>query len=707
MYERDGKRLERSVALLYLGQAYQALGHVTKAMRHFETSLALARAAGHQAQIAAGLESLGNAYVITGPADMAEQHLQQALDLAVALEDAGLAASIEHHRGNLWTSQVQPQAALAAYMKSIDLARQAGQPALAAQAQTNAAAATLQAGQYEDAVSRFDEALQQMQNLAPTYYTAHGLNKIGLAYSDLRRHLPQRQDALLMRAFEAFNAAASAARTIGDRRAISYAWGYLGQLYESEHRYAEALQLTRRAMTAAQQVQAPESLYRWQWQAGRLLHALDQLPNALDVYRHAVATVQSIRQELSHSYGKPPTPFRRSTGRLYFEFVDLLLQRAATLREQARIKAYLNEARNTVEQFKAAELQDYFRDDCVDAARSQVTSLDVVSKTAIVVYPILLPDRIELLVSLPSGLQRFVTPVSAQRVTQEIRDLRTKLEKRTTWGFLPHAQQLYDWLIRPLEPALRGIALETLVFVPDGPLRTIPMAALHDGQHFLIRKYAIAVTPGLDLTDPRPLQRTKAKVLAMGLTKAVQGFPSLPYVENELQTVKNLYASDTMLDEAFRVASMERELRNEPFTILHIASHGQFSSDVKQTFLLTFDDKLTMDRLDQLVGLFQFRDDPLELLTLSACQTAAGDDRAALGLAGIAIKAGARSALATLWFVNDASSAALVSEFYRQLQETVVSRARALQQAQLKLLDNPLYEHPVYWSPFLLINNWL
>ncbi len=511
----------------------------------------------------------------------------------------------------------------------------------------------------------------------------------------------------MRRALDAFNAARVVAQTIDDMRALSYTWGYLGQLYESEQRYAEALELTRRAVVAAQRVQAPESLYRWQWQVGRLLYTQGQLQEGLETYRRAVATAQSIRHELPHNYGKPPASFRLTTGRLYVEFVDLLLQRAATLPEQAQITAYLKEARRTIEQVKAAELQDYFRDDCVDAARSQVTSLDAVSKTAIVVYPILLPNRIELLVSLPNGLLRLDVPVSTQRVTEEIRKLRVKLEKRATWAFLPHAQQLYDWLIRPLEPALSTIELETLVFVPDGPLRTLPMAALHDGEQFLIRKYAIAITPGLDLTDPRPLQRGKAKVLAVGLTQPVQGFPSLPFVENELQAVQNLYAGDTMLNEAFRVPNMERELRKEPFTIVHIASHGQFSSDVKETFLLTFDDKLTMDNLDELVGSFQFRDNPLELLTLSACQTAAGDDRAALGLAGIAIKAGARSALATLWFINDESSTILVSEFYRQLQETAVSRAAALQRAQLKLLDNPLYEHPVYWSPFLLINNWL
>ena len=385
----------------------------------------------------------------------------------------------------------------------------------------------------------------------------------------------------------------------------------------------------------------------------------------------------------------------------------MLLQRAPGLTDEAEAKRYLEEARDTVERFKAAELEDYFQDDCVEAARNNVTSLDVVSKTAIVVYPIQLPNRLELLVSLPTGLKQVTVPVTAEVLEKEVRTFRRKLEKRTTWEFLPHAQQLYTWLIRPLEADLQAFDLKTMVFVPDGPLRTIPMAALHDGKEFLIRKYATATTPGLDLTDPRPLQRTRARVLAVGITEAVQGFPELPHVQRELQTLNQLYDGDTLLNHAFKMSRVEQELRDHPFTILHIASHGQFSDEVEKTFLLTFDDKLTMDRLDQLVGLFRFRDDPLELLTLSACQTAAGDDRAALGLAGIAIKAGARSALATLWFINDRASADLVAEFYRELNGAEVSRAIALQRAQLKLLDNPIYEHPGYWAPFLLLNNWL
>ena len=155
------------------------------------------------------------------------------------------------------------------------------------------------------------------------------------------------------------------------------------------------------------------------------------------------------------------------------------------------------------------------------------------------------------------------------------------------------------------------------------------------------------------------------------------------------------------------IARLEKELKEGQFSIVHIASHGEFRNDVKKTFVLTFDDKLTMDRLDEFVGLLRFRDEPLGLLTLSACETAAGDDRAALGLAGVAIKAGARSALATLWFINDQASSDLVAEFYRQFQDPSVSKAAALQRAQLKMIGSPVYRHPAYWAAFLLLNNWL
>ena len=198
------------------------------------------------------------------------------------------------------------------------------------------------------------------------------------------------------------------------------------------------------------------------------------------------------------------------------------------------------------------------------------------------------------------------------------------------------------------------------------------------------------------------------RALPMGPSAGPDQNDPSPFVRTEeVASIEQLYKSDQLINNDFQVPRLERELRDGRYGVLHIATHGKFSTDANDSFLLTFDGKLTMQALDQLVGLFRFRQEPLELLTLSACQTGIGDDRAALGLAGVALKAGARSALATLWFINDDASATLISEFYRQLRNPSLSKAVALQRAQLKLLSDRIYEHPAYWSPFLLLNNWL
>jgi len=182
----------------------------------------------------------------------------------------------------------------------------------------------------------------------------------------------------------------------------------------------------------------------------------------------------------------------------------------------------------------------------------------------------------------------------------------------------------------------------------------------------------------------------------------------LEFVPDELKSIQPLYRSQVMLNEQFTLNDLKQQLEDEQYSIVHIASHGQFDRDVRKTFVLTFDNKVTLNGLESLIRPSQYRGKPVELLVLSACQTAAGDDRAALGLAGVAVKAGARSALATLWFVNDESTAAVVSEVYTQLRRTpAVSKAHALQAAQIKLLNDRRYRHPCYWSPYLLIGNWL
>jgi len=707
LYGEQGKIAEQIDALIKASAAYQAVGQYEDARTTLESALPLAKKSGERAYISLVLAALGNLYIASGPAGTANDYLTEALALAREEKNIPLSAFILNNIGNLRSSEGKYSAALGAYRESVELASQVSNLLLAGTAMVNAAIVSTRDGKYQESETLLDTALKRLQNVELSQEKLYALINLGVAYDALRTHLPKSNQALLLKAFDVFNQAGKLAESGGNRRAASYAFGHLSALYYDERRYEEALELANRAGFAAQQINALESLYRWQWQAGRSLRALGRFEEAIGAYRRAVSTVQAIRPELLASFGQQHASFRESVGQVYFELVDLLLQRARSVQEPEETKAALVEAREIVESFKVAELRDYFRDDCVDTALSKVTNLDEVAKTAAIVYPILLPDRIELLVTLPTALKRFSVPVGLSQLTEEVRAFRRKLEKRTTREYLPHAQKLFAWLIRPMEADLDSSKIDTLVFVPDGPLRTIPMAALHDGKQFLIAKYAVATTPGLRLTDPHPIDREKAKVLIVGVSEPVQGFAPLPYVSEEIRAVQTLFESKILTNEKVVVSNLEADLQDKELTILHLASHGQFAGDVDKTFILTFNDKLTMDRLERLVGVFKFRDVPLELITLSACETAAGDDRAALGLAGIAVKAGARSALATLWFINDEATSNLVVEFYRQLQNPSVSRATALRRAQLQLLNDRRYTHPGYWSPFLLINNWL
>lgn len=706
LFEKEGKSNKQRETLVLIAQAYQYIGQYNEALKSLKSALILAEKSGDRTQIASVLGSLGNLHITLGPPDRAFQYLNEGLSMANELGNSGLSATILNNLGNLFITQKKYDEALSAYLESMTLAKKSNNGLLVTRALTNAAMTSKDNGKYKESKDFLDRAMEETRKLDPSNDKAYGLINIGLTYGHLRPYLPENNDLPLLSS-QAFNDAVTVAEAIGDLRSLSYACGYLGTLSEDEKHYQEALKFTRRAVLLAQQVNAPESLYLWQWQTGRLLKVIGKTEEAISAFRNCIYTLQSIRHEISTCYGSPQISYREFVEPIYFGFVDMLLQQTASMQKREQVEPYLLEAREAVELLKVAELRDYFQDECMGAARLRITKLDIVSKTAVVIYPIVLSDRTDLLLSLPTGLKKFSIPIGADTLTQEIRKFRQRLEKRTTREYLPHAQKLYEWLIRPLEPDLKSLTTDTLVFVPDGPLRSIPMAALHDGKQFLINKYAIAITPGLNLTDPRPVKRENVKVLSAGLTDSVQGFPPLPDISNELKAIQGLYGGTSLLNRNFLIANLEKELKNKQVTIMHIASHGWFEGDVKKSFLLTFDDKLTMGQLEQYVGLFKFREDPLELLTLSACETAVSDDRAALGLAGIAVKAGAKSALATLWHINDQASSDLVEEFYRQLHDPLVSRAIALKRAQLKLLNNRIYEHPGYWSPFLLINNWL
>ena len=492
------------------------------------------------------------------------------------------------------------------------------------------------------------------------------------------------------------------AEKLNDDRAKSYVLGELGHYYEQQQQWRQASASTQQAIILAQNSRATDIVANWYWQLGRILKAQERTEEAIAAYQQAVDTLQSLRQDLVTISPDVRFDYRDEVEPVYRQLVQLLLQDVDSLPNKTK-QEHLMRSRSAIESLQLAELENYFREACVVYQPKAIESID---PQAAVIYPILLDDRLEVILSLPDRpLQHYGNSLTSVRREQIFRDINQTLNPVFLPNeILPPAQQLYDWLIRPAKASLKQQGIRTLVFVLDDLLRSIPMSVLHDGENYLIQQYDIALTPSLQLLASTN-SAVKFNTLTGGLTVARQGFSALPEVKQELKQINDLVSSKVLIDDRFTRSDVQTQIEREPFNTIHLATHGQFSSDADNTFLLTWADKINVKDLGSLL---QQKDsnNPIELLVLSACETAQGDNRAALGMAGVAVRSGARTTVATLWAVRDDSTALLMSEFYRGLIQDGLTKANALRRAQLALLKNPKYAHPYYWSPFVSIGNW-
>jgi CHAT domain-containing protein len=493
------------------------------------------------------------------------------------------------------------------------------------------------------------------------------------------------------------------AQKIDYQQAKSYSLGLQGKVKEELQDWQNAEQYTQQALVLAQNLNKPEIAYLWEWQLGRIYQALENRPQAIAHYYQAVELLKSLSQDLVAIDPDVQYSFRDSVEPVYRELVSLLV---TTDSGEEITQANLTEAREVIESFQLAELTNFFREACLE---TQNTKIDTIDRQAAVIYPIILRDRLEVILSLPNQpLKHYQSLISQADLEKILEQFRQSIVVRSRRNFYQPAQQLYDLLIRPALQDLTSNKIKTLVFVPDGALRNIPWGALYDGQQYLIEDYSVAITPGLQLLAPRPLEQVELKTIAAGLTKSRQGFSALNYVDSELKQVTNKVNSVVLLNQNFTAKAFQQEIQFSDYPVVHIATHGQFSSSIEDTFLLAWDSRININQLDNIL---QTRNPnqarAIELLVLSACETATGDKRAALGLAGIAVRAGARSTLATLWSVNDRSTSELMNNFYHQLVDNQLPKAEAVRQAQLSLLHNRWYKHPFYWASYVLLGNWL
>ncbi|EDN70997.1 TPR repeat containing protein [Beggiatoa sp. PS] len=727
-------------AQLKLAMSYHALGFHDKALHILlKKATPIAKSLKETVLLIQIKMALSDVYLTLHQRKEAKEFLNTAEDMAKKMGKLQLLASIFNKRGNLLMMSTQIDEAMLMYQKSLELAKKYSENLLIAKVMLNQTLAIPVRSDIDDtsAIDELENTLNVIQTLPASHFKSFGL----IALSQIPKHLEeeafefddiQREKSQNM-VFQTLKAAQESAKQTGDDRALSYALGFLGQLYEQAYqddqvqRYKnDAILLTRQAIFYAQQTgnvtsivpknacntsqQAPtpmpEITYRWYWQLARLLTVQKNQDEAIKQYQLAVNHFTSVRSRLRDTgYRYTPYQFEEKFAPLYLEFIELLFQKVKDGKNQ---QSDLQKVRDAIELLKEDEIKDYFQLDCIGKSEQSVKKLP--PHTA-VFYLLFLKQELKLLLNLPNGLKLIDVPISVSKIKAQAKDFRGNIiNKENQENLLEESTQLYNSLIKPIEAKLTEHQIKTLIIVPDGVLRTIPFAALHDGKQFLIdKKYALVIAQGMDLINTQAPDWEPSKILLNGVSEAVQGFDPLPNVKEELKNIQAIYphTHSKFLDNLFTESTFKKQLLKKAYNIVHIASHASFKDKPEQTFLLTHDGKVSLDQLEKFIK-SKNADLPLELITLSACDTAKGGDKAALGLAGITLKAGAKSALASLWQVDDKSTAELGAEFYRQLKlNQGITKAQALQKAQLKVIKMKEYQHPYYWAAFILIGNWL
>ena len=402
----------------------------------------------------------------------------------------------------------------------------------------------------------------------------------------------------------------------------------------------------------------------------------------------------------------------------------------------------------TIENKWENDYEDYFQRDFSSSSQSakQIAQhlTDIREKTDInpaVVWAIPQADFLRLLLITPDGqfVIKQIRGANRERLTQRIEEFEKALvrfenqedgdrRKKMFFEYLPSARILYQWLFKPLDPVLEAEKIDTLLLCTGPNLRSLPFAALHDGEKFVIEKYQIARIPAFNLTDITYEADSEKDILAMGASEFSEDDP-LAGVEVELNTiVPKLWSGRKIMNQQFTIKNFQQAHQQGNFDVIHIASHAKFNAGSPEDSYIQFSDrKLTLEEFADL-GLEL---PPVDLLVLSACETALGNESAEFGFAGLAMQAGVKSALASLWSVGDVGTVMLMSEFYSQLKFTTI-KAEALRKAQMKMLQRKVFvegttirglavevnlpdtmsqteprdfSHPCYWAGFTIIGS--
>ena len=763
-------------ALGNLGGSYYYLGNYAKAIEYYKQQLVISREIQYWKGERDALGNLGNIYLSLGSHPQSIEYHKQELAISREVQDRQGEGQALNKLGNVYGSLGDSAKVNEYYRQSLAIAREIQDRKGEGIALNNLGTSSQKLKNYPQAMSYFEQFLAISREFKDRRAEGVALGNLGTAYAGLENY---------DKAIEYMEQYLAIARETKTREHEGNALSNLGEILQEQQQSELAIVFYKQSVNVRESIRGdlrPLSrdlqISYTQTVAGTYRKLADLLLSQGRI-GEAQQVIELLKvQEINDTTQRTRSPSAKT-------------QMALTQAEQVIIQKYnsLIEFGQKLDECKRSncpQLEDYNKtrktlttayNQFVEELKDQLAKERdlVIAKSTeefiggsskivnaqpntVLIYPLVLKDKTRILWASKGGvLGQAECDKGEAELSKLIKEFRDNLQNTFNLKAVQSTgKSLYTCLIPPkLQKELTQSNIQNLVFVPDRVTNYIPMAALHDGQQYLIERFSLSNILSVGLTDTTAKLPDRPSVLGFGLSNALtlknstRNFSALPYVPIELDNIvkktnnptdsAGVFSGLTLINQEFTESALEQKLLTQKPNILHIATHGEFiSTDPKSSFLVLG------DGTPYEISKIQFLEDleNVHLVVLSACETAlGGSERNGLEVAGIASyfltsNAKAKAVLASLWKVSDPATALFMGDFYRNLSTRKLTKAAALRQAQIDFLkgtrtiDNfqnlprrssepPLnlrldmesdlpknsLAHPYYWAPFILIGN--
>ena len=753
-----GERNGEAVSLNNLGLTYESLGQYEKSIDFYQQSLTIFKQIGKRNGEATSLNNLGDIYNSLGQYQKSIDFHQQSLAIFKQIGDRNGEARSLNNLGASYNSLGQYQKSIDFYQQSLAIFKQIGNRSSEASSLSNLGIAYNYLRQYQKAIDFYQQSLAISKQIGDRSGEATSLNNLGLTYKNLEQY---------QKAINFYQQSLVILKQIGYRSGEGASLRNLGELFAQQKQPELAILFYKQSVNVRESIRKDIKGLSQTEQKSYLAtiekdyRALADLLLKQDRILEAQQILDLLKvQELSDYFRsaevgdstkqadyQPPEQNIIALGNelAKLQQLDTLTkeqeQRLAYLTNQesdrnAQFNAFLNSP-EVQKQIKQLTLEKAKNVD-LEAYNTLRTSLAEI-KNAVVFYPLILEDRLELiLITANTTPIRKTVNIKREALNKDISEFLSSLRDPSSVDSQADAKKFYNYLIKPFEAELKEANIETIIYSPDGQLRYIPLAALHDGNQWLIERYRINNITASSLTNLRPRTYKPPKVLAAAATNSQNiklgdrsiPFGALPATKTEVEAIATLLPNTTtFIDQQFNKAATIPKMQSN--NIVHLATHGYFAIGKPEDSFIVFGDgdKATISD----IGNWSLTN--VALVVLSACETAIGGKLGngieILGLGYQIQNRGAGAAIASLWKVSDNGTSELMQALYKNLSQKNISSSEALRQAQITMIrsdkkgnssdrgtgirivgtvptnQETQLSHPFYWSAFILIGNGL